>query len=123
VDSHGPCIAPSAHSQIVTLALPTATAPDWAVAPDAVQAVSCLVEALHLYMCRGKSFLYDAGTEAVLDVLMHLSHSPSYLMIITGAPAQCPASEVCKAWCHCEALDMRLGIEFQSQFEVCWQCW
>ena len=79
----------SALAQIITLALPAATAAEWAIAPDAVQAISCLVEALHLYVSRGKGFLYDAGAEAVLDVLMHLSQSPSYLMIITGTPLQC----------------------------------
>ena len=60
------------------------------MAPDAVQAVSCLVEALHLYVSRGKNFLYDAGTQAVLDVLMHLSQSPSYLKIIIGTSLQYP---------------------------------
>ena len=66
-------------SQIVELA------PE-AVAPDAVQAVSCLVEALHLFTLHGSSFLYEASVSSILDVLMYLSQSKAYLALIAGEP-------------------------------------
>ena len=61
-----------------------ALAPD-AVAPDAVQAVSCLVEALHQFTLQGSAFLYEASVAALLATLMHLSRSPAQLAILTGA--------------------------------------
>ena len=67
----------SAPVQIVELA------PE-AVAPDAVQAVSCLIEALHLFTLHGSSFLYEASVATILDVLMRLSQSGAYLAIIAG---------------------------------------
>jgi hypothetical protein len=63
-----------------------ALAPD-AVAPDAVQAVSCLVEALHQFSLQGSAFLYEASVAAMLGVLLRLSQSPAYLAILTGGPA------------------------------------
>ena len=71
--------------QAVTKALPLETCASWAVAPDSVQAISCLVTALNLYNLQGRDFMYESSVEGVLHVLKHLGQSPAYLGIICGA--------------------------------------
>ena len=70
--------------QAVTKALPLETSASWKVAPDSVQAVSCLVTALNLYNMHGKDFLYESSVEGILHVLKHLGQSPAYLGIVAG---------------------------------------
>jgi hypothetical protein len=70
--------------QAVTRALPLETCASWTVAPDSVQAVSCMVTALNLFNIHGKDFLYESSVEGILHVLKHLGQSPAYLGIITG---------------------------------------
>ena len=70
--------------QAVTKALPLETCASWRVAPDSVQAVSCLVTALNLYNVHGRDFLYESSVEGILHVLRHLGQSPAYLGIVTG---------------------------------------
>ena len=71
-------------AQAVTKALPLETCASWRVAPDSVQAVSCLVTALNLYNAHGRDFLYESSVEGILHVLRHLGQSPAYLGIVTG---------------------------------------
>lgn len=77
------------HVQAVTRALPLETCNNWTVAPDSVQAVSCMVTALNLFNVNGKDFLYESSVEGVLHVLKHLGQSPAYLGIIAGALQCC----------------------------------
>jgi len=70
--------------QAVTKALPLDSCNNWAVAPDSVQAISCMITALNLYNIHGKDFLYESSVEGVLHVLKHLGQSPAYLGIISG---------------------------------------
>ena len=71
-------------AQAVTRALPLETCNNWAVAPDSVQAISCMVTALNLYNIHGKDFIYESSVEGVLHVLKHLGQSSAYLGIICG---------------------------------------
>lgn len=75
-------------TQAVSKALPLETCNNWGVAPDSVQAVSCMVTALNLYNIHGKDFIYESSVEGVLHVLKHLGQSSAYLGIICGE--QCP---------------------------------
>ena len=71
-------------TQAVTKALPLETCNNWTVAPDSVQAISCMVTALNLYNIHGKDFIYETSVEGVLHVLKHLGQSSAYLGIICG---------------------------------------
>ncbi len=71
-------------SQLVGLALPTDRVSDWCIAKDSVQAISCLIEALHLFNTNGKHLLYETSVLGILLVLQHLAQNQTYLTIITG---------------------------------------
>ncbi len=68
----------------MTRALPLETCNNWTVAPDSVQAISCMVTALNLYNIHSKDFIYESSVEGVLHVLKHLGQSSAYLGIICG---------------------------------------
>lgn len=71
-------------SQLVGVALPTDRVADWCIAKDSVQAISCLIEALHLFNTNGKHLLYETSVLGILLILQHLAQNQSYLTIITG---------------------------------------
>ncbi|CAL8467978.1 g7516 [Coccomyxa elongata] len=69
---------------LVGLALPTDRVSDWCIAKDSVQAISCLIEALHLFNTNGKHLLYETSVLGILLILQHLAQNQTYLTIITG---------------------------------------
>ena len=88
-------------SQLVGLALPTDRVADWCIAKDSVQAISCLVEALHLFNTTGRHLLYETSVLGILLILQHLGQNQSYLTIITGGrPMVALPRSTLAATCH-----------------------